>query len=67
MKVALLFGNRFKDTKMSVINLLDSFTEKDLYPAGEFISNNLGLILHNDINYYKDLFMLKRQPPMLKD
>lgn len=57
---SIIFGNRFKDTKMSVINLLDSFTEKDLYPAGEFISNNLGLILHNDINYYKDLFIVKK-------
>ena len=32
---SIIFGNRFKDTKMSVINLLDSFTEKDTYPARE--------------------------------
>ena len=34
---SIIFGNRFKDTKMSVINLLDSFTEKDTYPAREFV------------------------------
>ena len=53
-KGSIIFGNRFKDTKMSVINLLDSFTEKDTYPAREFVVNNLGLILHNNVNYYKE-------------
>ena len=57
---SIIFGNRFKDTKMSVINLLDSFTEKDTYPAREFVVNNLGLILHNNVNYYKELFVVKK-------
>lgn len=57
---SIIFGNRFKDTKITVINLLDSFTEEDTYPAREFVVNNLGLILHNDINYYQELFVVKK-------
>lgn len=64
---SIIFGNRFKDTKMSVINLLDSFTEKDTYPAREFVVNNLGLILHNNVNYYKELFVVKKSAAEQKD
>ena len=57
---SIIFGNRFKDTKISVINLLDSFSEEDTYPARKFVIDNLGLILHNDVNYYKELFVAKK-------
>lgn len=57
---SIIYGNRFKDTKISIINILDSFSEKDLYPAREFIANNLGLILHNDKNYYRELYVIKK-------
>ena len=58
---SIIFGNRFKDTRMSVINDLDHLTEDDLYPAGEFVCKNLGLILRNDADYYKELFVVKRE------
>lgn len=57
---SIIFGNRFKDTRISIINGLDQLTENDLYPADEFISKNLGRILRNDEDYYKDLFIVKR-------
>lgn len=57
---SIIFGNRFKNTKMSIINLLDSFTENDINPASSFVSHNLGLILHNDMNFFKDLFVTKK-------
>lgn len=58
---SIIFGNRFKDTRISVINDLDQLTERDLYPASEFIRNNLGLILHNDSDYYDQLFVVKKE------
>lgn len=58
---SIIFGNRFKDTKISTINILDAFTEDDIYPAGVFVSENLGEILHNDKTYYKDLYVAKKE------
>lgn len=58
---SIIFGNRFKDTRMSVINDLDQLNEKDLYPASDFICENLGLILHNDREYYNNLFVVKKE------
>lgn len=63
---SIIFGNRFKDTRISIINDLDQLTEADLYPAGEFICKNLGLILHNDCDYYKELFVVKREVALQK-
>lgn len=57
---SIIFGNRFRDTKLSIINVLDQLTKEDLYPAREFISKNLGSILHNDSDYYKDMFIVKK-------
>ena len=57
---SIIFGNRFKDTRMTIINVLDRVKENDLYPAGDFVRRNLGLILHNDAEYYNDLFVVKK-------
>lgn len=57
---SVIFGNRFKDTKLSLINVLDSLKLDDLYKASDFIRNNLGLILRNDKNYYENLFVVKK-------
>lgn len=57
---SIIFGNRFKDTRIGIINILDSIQKKDLNEASSFIKENLGLILHNDINYYKDLCVIKK-------
>lgn len=55
---SIIFGNRFKDTKLSAIRILDNIQQKDLLQADEFVRTNLGLILHNDCDYFKDLFIL---------
>lgn len=47
---SIIFGNRFKDTKLSVINILDKVAKSDLYRANAFVKENLGLILRNDKN-----------------
>lgn len=57
---SVIFGNRFKDTNISTINKLDILTEKDLLPAREFVYKNMGLILRNNEEYYKDLFLVKK-------
>lgn len=57
---SVIFGNRFKDTRLSLINLLDSLKPEDLYKASDFIRNNLGLILRNDKEYYENLFVVKK-------
>lgn len=56
---SIIFGNRFKDTRLSVITVLDNIKEENLHPAGKFVYENLGLILHNDAEYYKDLFVVE--------
>ncbi len=57
---SVIFGNRFKDTKLSVINILDQLSKDDLYEAHAFIKENLGSILHNDKDYYKNLYVVKK-------
>lgn len=57
---SVIFGNRFRDTKLSVINTLDQLTENDLYEASDFVKDNLGLILRNDKDYYKNLCVVKK-------
>lgn len=56
---SIIFGNRFKDTKFSVIRILDRMTVNDMSIADEFVRMNLGLILHDDRGYYKELYVLK--------
>lgn len=58
---SIVFGNRFKDTNISVINKLDKLNENDLSPAREFIYKNLGQILKNDEDFYKELFLVKKE------
>ena len=56
---SIIFGNRFKDTNFSLIRILDNFNKNDFQIADEFIRTNLGLILHNDSEYYKKLYVVK--------
>ena len=56
---SVIFGNRFKDTRFSIIKYLDSLTDSDMKIASSFIKEKLGEILHNDTNYYKELYELK--------
>ena len=57
---SVIFGNRFRDTKISVINVLDHLTRENLYEASDFVKDNLGIILRNDKNYYKNLYVVKK-------
>mgnify|MGYP000944672109 CR=1 FL=1 len=57
---SIIFGNRFKNTRFSVIRILDNLKIEDMSIADEFVRENLGGILHNDSDYYKELFILKR-------
>lgn len=56
---SIIFGNRFKDTRLSVIRILDTMEVDDMMTADEFVRVNLGLILYDDVDYYKELFVLK--------
>lgn len=58
---SVIFGNRFKDTKLSIINILDQLSKNDLYEASIFVKENLGLILHNDKDSYKNLYVVKNR------
>lgn len=56
---SIIFGNRFKDTRFSIIKHLDSLSDSDMTKASSFIAQKLGEILHNDSNYYGELYELK--------
>lgn len=56
---SIIFGNRFKDTRFSIIKSLDKLSVEDMNPASNFVKNKLGEILHNDETYYNNLYELK--------
>ncbi len=58
---SIIFGNRFKNTKFSAIRILDNLSPDDLLVADEFVKTNLGLILRDDKDFYKKLFVLKKE------
>jgi energy-coupling factor transporter ATP-binding protein EcfA2 len=53
---SLIFGNRFRNTNYSNLRKLDRIDESLLREAPEFIRENLGLILHNNKDFYEKLF-----------
>lgn len=53
---SLIFGNRFRNTNYANLKKLDRINETLLETASEFIRKNLGLILHNNENFYEKLF-----------
>lgn len=63
---SIVFGNRFKDATFATINKLDRITPNDLEIADNFIKTNLGLILHDDANYYDPLYKIKSQVAKVK-
>ena len=58
---SIVFGNRFKDIEYSLLGKLASVAKDDLVSASDFVKQNMGLILHDDTNYYNRLFVLKNQ------
>ena len=57
---SLIFGNRFRNATFGVVSKLDAIEDADLIPADDFIRENLGLVLCNDKNYYKELSRLRK-------
>lgn len=53
---SLIFGNRFRNTNYNNLRKLDKINDSLLKTAPEFIRENLGLILHNNKNFYEKLF-----------
>lgn len=58
---SIIFGNRFKNTTYELLRKLDRITDKVLQIAPEFIRANLGIILHNNVNFYEKLYLLNGQ------
>lgn len=59
---SIIFGNRFRDTNLRAVFEAQRITVDELDAAAEFVWKNLGNILHNNENYYKQkLFRLSSQ------
>lgn len=58
---SLIFGTRFKDTSYEKIKGLNEVNISKLNQAPEFVRRNLGLILHGNENYYKELRKLSKR------
>lgn len=57
---SIVFGNRFKENVFSKIKVLDKMDLGDMQKADDFVVQNLGSILHDDNNYYSNLYVLKK-------
>lgn len=57
---SIIFGNRFRDTKFSTIHILDGLNIDCMREANDFVRCNLGLILHDDETYFKDLYIIDK-------
>lgn len=58
---SIIFGNRFRDAQISAIRSLDNVSSVDLHPASDFVRKNLGMILHNDEAFYREMVVLDRK------
>jgi len=59
---SIIYGNRFRDTNLRALFEAQKITRDELDSATEFVWKNLGKILYNNKNYYKDkLFRLVRE------
>lgn len=56
---SIIFGNRFRDTNFQALRILDNVAQQDMDTADDFVRRNLGIILHDDEDYYSELFVLK--------
>lgn len=52
---SIIFGNRFRDTNIGVITKIENISPRDIMSGHQFIKDNLGIILHNDKDYYEEL------------
>ena len=56
---SIVYGNRFKDIDYSMLSKLSAINEEHLIEASEYVRENLGKILHDDSEYYKELYVIK--------
>lgn len=56
---SIVFGNRFKDIDYSLLGKLASVKIEELDKASDFVKRSLGNILHDDEEYYENLYVLK--------
>ena len=64
---SIIFGNRFRDATIHAINVLDNVTESELHKADDFVKENLGLILHDDKDFYATLLVMHRDSIAKRD
>lgn len=55
---SIIFGNRFKNTSFNLLKQLDRVEDTMLKVSSEFVRENLGLILHNNRNFYEKLYQI---------
>jgi energy-coupling factor transporter ATP-binding protein EcfA2 len=55
---SLIYGNRFRNTNYINLRKLDRIDKLLLKEGSEFIRENLGVILHNNKNFYQKLFVV---------
>lgn len=55
---SIIFGNRFRNTNFELLLKLDRIDDSILEVAPDFIKDNLGIILHNNKNFYDKLLRL---------
>ena len=56
---SVVFGNRFKDIDYSLLSTLATVSKNELKNASDFIKKGLGNILHDDEEYYQNLYVLE--------
>ena len=57
---SVIFGNRFKNATVNAISRLDGIKKSELHKADEFVKKNLGAILHDNEEYYNNLYVLNQ-------
>ncbi|MES2560407.1 MAG: AAA family ATPase [Bacteroidota bacterium] len=55
---SIIFGNRFRNANYELLKQFDLVNINKLQPVDDFIRENLGVILHNNKNFYEKLFKL---------
>lgn len=56
---SIVFGNRFKDIDYSLLGKLALIDKNQLEEASDFVKKSLGNILHDDEEYYQNLYVLR--------
>jgi len=55
---SIIHGNRFRDTNYYALYSAQKVKKNELIKANNYIKENLGYILHDDKEFYKDLYKL---------